>query len=174
MKRALILLLLLVSASPLRGQSSTDSESRTGVVVVPELLASIGSGAGSGLGVAGHLVVVRGAHRFMTRLAGVADLRGFPDAGGAEHVTELGLLYGRWRERGAVAWSLSGGLASVRISDCGEGGPSRACTTLGVPLVADAVVASRVVGVGLQAFANLNLKAPFGGIGVVVPVGWMP
>ncbi|MDX1567732.1 MAG: hypothetical protein R3223_08015 [Longimicrobiales bacterium] len=174
MKRLLVLLLLFAWAPPLRGQSTIESRSRTGVSVVPALLASIGSGAGSGLGVAGHLVVAPGPHRFTARLAGVADLRGFPDAGGAEHVTELALLYGRGRRGGAVAWSLSGGVASVRISDCGEGGSNRACTTVGVPVVAHAVVASRFVGIGLQLFANLNPRAPFGGIGVVVPLGWMP
>lgn len=165
-----IALVLFLWAVPLMGQESPDSEVRTAVFVVPGLLVS----PGSGWGVAGRLVVERRRHRYSAHLAGIFDLRGFPDSGGGEHVTELGLMYGRSWQRGAVDWSFSGGIAATGFSDCGDAGPSRACTTLGVPLAADAVLRSRIIGVGLQIFGNLNLEGAFGGIGLVLPIGWMP
>lgn len=43
-----------------------------------------------------------------------------------------------------------------------------------VPVVAEAGLGGSVVGIALQLFGNLNAKAPFAGVGVTVPVGWMP
>jgi plasmid maintenance system antidote protein VapI len=44
-----------------------------------------------------------------------------------------------------------------------------------LPVVAEAAVRlGSVLGVGVQAFANLNKKQSFGGVVVFVQLGWLP
>lgn len=58
--------------------------------------------------------------------------------------------------------------------DVSEIGVLYGCSTVGVPVVAEVGLGGSVVGIALQLFGNLNAKAPFAGLGVTVPVGWMP
>ncbi len=47
------------------------------------------------------------------------------------------------------------------------------CSTPGIPVVAEAGIGNSVVGIAIHLFGNLNTLAPFGGVGVSLPLGWM-
>jgi hypothetical protein len=86
---------------------------------------------------------------------------------------ELGLLYGRVRSTRFGHVSISTGVSVVGLSECG-GRSRRSCTTAGIPLVAEAAAGARYVGLGLQAYGNLNPRAPYAGLAFFIQLGWMP
>ncbi|MGH7448256.1 MAG: hypothetical protein ACRELT_11885, partial [Longimicrobiales bacterium] len=88
-------------------------------------------------------------------------------------LSELGFLYGRVAIDNMFFASASTGLSAVYLEPCGS--TDRVCVTVGIPLVAEvAVTPLDVLGIGLQLFGNLNLKVPYAGLFVMVPIGWMP
>ncbi len=149
------------------------------VIVAPGLVLAGGTELESGIGGEGHVAVERGRHRLLLRLAVIADVAGFPDGSGDGDVSEIGLLYGRRdAARRGPGRSISAGLAAVHFQRCPDERPDSfydsGCSTVGVPVVAEAGIGSSVVGIALQLFVNLNTKAPFAGVGVSLPLGWMP
>jgi hypothetical protein len=92
--------------------------------------------------------------------------------GSGDGFGEAGLLYGRaahgrW---GHVAVAAGVALTSTRCSEATEGFDE--CTVLGAPIVGEAGVRlARPVGVGVQAFVNLNRKTDYGGVVVFVNLG---
>ena len=96
----------------------------------------------------------------------------FPD-GSDDAIAEVGVPYGR-----RAAWSfgyvaVAGGVAMIG----GEGFPGASGErreTVGLPLVADVGLQSKVSGLGIQAFGNLNSVSMFGGVSVFLHIGWMP
>lgn len=129
---------------------------------------------GSAFAVVGAFTVERGGHAGTFRLAVLSDLRGFPDSGGGDEISEVGLLYGRTRTRGTLRTRVAAGLSAVHFSVCPGSDPRHGCSRPGVPLVADATLTSPVVGIGLQAYGNLNTEASWVGLGLRLAVGWMP
>jgi hypothetical protein len=109
----------------------------------------------------------RGASLFGVRALAVA--RAFRK--GEETYNELGVLYGRALDGLPLHGALKAGLAFVHA--CDEGGPCR--SFVGVPLMVEAAIRPfPIVGVGLQAFGNLNPDTPYGGLLVSLHLGWMP
>jgi hypothetical protein len=84
---------------------------------------------------------------------------------------ETGLLYGRTFLGGLGHATVGSGLAVVKACEDGD-----TCTwTLGLPLVSEAALRPfPVIGLGVQAFANLNGQASFGGLVLFLQAGWMP
>jgi hypothetical protein len=41
-------------------------------------------------------------------------------------------------------------------------------------VVAEGALTARVIGIGLQGFTNLNAEAIYGGLGLVLHLGWLP
>jgi len=136
--------------------------------------AGLGSAAradgASGFAVMGEVVYQVRAHHFAVRALGAAD----PFDTGADAFGEIGLLYGRAAKRKWGHGAISAGLAVTGVSSCSDAGTS-GCTTLGVPVVAEAALRlASVVGVGIQGFANLNPKSVYGGVVVFLQLGWLP
>ncbi len=148
------------------------------VIVAPGLVLAGGTELESGIGGVGHVALERGRHRLLLRLAVIADVAGFPDGSGDGDVSEIGLLYGRRdaAQRGPGR-SISAGLAAVHFQRCPDepADPFHdpGCSTLGIPVVAEAGIGNSVVGIAINLFGNLNAMAPFAGVGVSLPLGWM-
>ncbi len=84
-------------------------------------------------------------------------------------IGELGLLYGRTR---SLAWgnaSVGAGMSGIGFSACPDDDDS--CFTFGVPIVAEAAKSGKFLGLGIQAFGNLNSKAAYAGAVLFVQVG---
>jgi hypothetical protein len=118
----------------------------------------------------GELVHQRGANHFALRGVAVEE----PFGPGTEPLVDLGLLYGRVAKGRTGHAALAAGVAFAAVDGCG--GSSRAsCGIVSLPVVAEAAVRlGSVLGVGVQAFANLNKKQSFGGVVVFVQLGWLP
>jgi hypothetical protein len=125
-----------------------------------------------GFGLLGQVVYQGRPHQAMLRALALLDVENFPD-GSDDGTAELGLLYGRTRTRRWGHVSGAAGASVVNFERC----PDRAlgaCSTVGLPLTAEAAVNSPILGVGLQAFGNLNPKASYGGLGLFLQLGWLP
>jgi hypothetical protein len=84
-------------------------------------------------------------------------------------IGEIGPLYGRTREHSWGRSTLATGFSWVGFFHCPH--EDDECSTLGVPLVAEAAIASKFAGVGMQAFANVNGTASFAGAVLFVQLG---
>lgn len=132
------------------------------------------AGAGStsdavdgGVGALAQLVYQRRGHHFALRGLAVGDVYG----SSAQGLGELGLLYGRAITTGSGHAALAAGLAGVGFETCPDDDDS--CFTFGVPVVAELGLSLEFIGVGLQAFANLNPKATYGGVALFLQLGWL-
>lgn len=125
-----------------------------------------------GLGLASRLVLQRGSGHYELRAIVLSDFSGFPD-GGDGAVGDVGLLYGRSRSNMLGSVSAAIGPAVAWTDECGPSGGS-GCYAPGLGFTVGAAIQSRLLGVGLQAFGNLNTNAPFGGIVLELNLGWMP
>jgi hypothetical protein len=115
----------------------------------------------------GALVYLPRPQQFAVRGMLAADLFG---SSGSEF-GELDLLYGRAVVGAFGHASLSTGLSATKPPGC----PSGCSWIVGVPIVAEiAVRPAAVLGFGLQGFVNLNRHAAFGGIALLVQLGWLP
>jgi hypothetical protein len=148
------------------------------VIVSPGLVLAGGTALESGIGGVTQLAVERGRHRGVLRYAVIADVAGFPDGSGDGDLTELALLYGRRAGGSGPGWSISAGPAVVHFQRCPEESVDPfyepGCNALGLTAMAEAGVGTRVVGLSVQLVGNLNTEAPFAGLGLTLPLGWMP
>ena len=136
--------------------------------------AGLGSAARSdgagGAALMGEIVYQVKAHHFAIRAMGAAD----PFGEGADEFGEIGLLYGRAAKRPWGHGAIAAGLAVTGVSSCRDAATS-GCTTLGIPVVAEAALRlGSVAGVGIQGFANLNRKSVYGGVVLFLQLGWLP
>jgi arginase len=129
--------------------------------------AARGDGA-EGMAVMAEIVYQTGPHYFALRAAGAAD----PLGEGADEFGDFGLLYGRAALRPWGHASVAAGLAITGVSSCHDALSGGTCTTLGIPLTAEAALRmGSFLGVGVQGFANLNSKSVYGGVVVFLQVG---
>jgi hypothetical protein len=113
----------------------------------------------------GELVHQRGANHFALRGVTIQD----PYGEGSE-LRDVGLLYGRVAKGRQGHGAIAAGVAVTAISHSDT--ESR---IFGVPVVAEAGYRpTPVLGIGIQAFANLNKQRVFGGVVVFLQLGWMP
>jgi len=114
-----------------------------------------------------------GPHHTMFRALGMGDVSSFPEAGSDDTIEEVGVLYGRRAVSSFGYAALAGGLAIVNAK--GFAGASNARRqTIGLPVIAEAGLQSSVLGLGIQAFGNLNTVSLYGGVSLFLQVGWMP
>ena len=165
---SLTVLAWLSSVTPLHAQSASE-ETR--------VWASVGLGEGKfqgkfqgSDGVAGllELVVQPGTQRFSIRGGGVSDIFN-------ETVSEFGVLYGHaWRgERSPSSFSVSAGVARVGSDYCDYVAEQFRCThTISLPFSAEVTWPfSRVLGLGLQAFGNINSVSNFAAVALTLQLG---
>jgi hypothetical protein len=134
----------------------------------------LGSGAradgSSGFAGMAELVYQVKSHHFAARAVGVVD----PFGENADEFGELGLLYGRAAKRLWGHASVAAGLALTGVSSCKSAATS-GCTTLGIPLVAEAALRfAPVIGLGAQGYANFNSKSVYYGLVLFLQLGWLP
>lgn len=151
---------------PAGGVSAQSVESSTRVW----LSASLGVVGARGYGAEGagmlSLNVQKGSHYAVARATSIGGQHTSVEDVIAASVEELGLLYGR---RNLTSWghtAVGGGLALVDEKVGGK-------TTIGLPLVAEVALQATNLGLGLQAFGNLNTASSFVGVAVTLQVGWM-
>jgi len=126
-----------------------------------------------GFGALAQLVVQKRPHYASIRTLILGDIAGFPDSGGGDVIAEGGLTYGRALTGPFGHASMSAGLSLISFDACPDG-QSEACYSIGMPLVAETALSARVIGIGLQVFANINPKATYGGLAVFFQLGWLP
>jgi hypothetical protein len=127
-----------------------------------------GSVAQGGGALMAEIIYQTGVHHFGVRAVGAADPFGYS----GDEFGEVGVLYGRTAKRPWGHAAISTGLAWTGFGSCqGSGG----CSTVGVPLVAEvAVRLFSIIGVGAQAFGNLNTKSVYRGAVLFLQIGWLP
>jgi hypothetical protein len=132
----------------------------------------LGGGGGSeldGAAASAQLVFQHRAHYMAIRALLLFDVYG--DDG---NTGEIGVLYGRMALRSWGHAGLAGGLAYTDVQPCPHGG-GVGCHTVGVPLLAEAAARlNSVLGVGVQAFVNLNSVMSYRGALVFLQLGWIP
>lgn len=127
------------------------------------------NGGAGGLGAMGQVVYEHAPHHFTVRGLATMGEPGGSDAG----YGEFGVLYGRFAGAGFMHAGAAAGLSFVHLDRCGNN--SHACATVGLPLAAHvAITPFGVIGLGLQVYANINMRAPYAGMFLTIPIGWMP
>src|SRR5688500_13048534 len=132
-------------------------------------------GAGAGLPSSGgdrianmaQLVLQKSSHHFAVRGLILHDIES-----STREIGELGALYGRanaFRTRGAV---IAAGISGVAFDTCPDDDDS--CFTVGVPLIAEIARSWKILGLGLQGFANVNRKASYAGAVLFLQAGRLP
>ena len=152
---------------------------------------SIGLGAGSGRWHDGsgraeviQITYEKNGHQFALRVSGVADgTEGHDDSSDA---SDFGLLYGRVKNTRFAHLAVMAGLSTTQVEytivpdrpspscRCIEVGQYENRRSVGVPLVAEASFRPfPALGLGVQAFANLNRNSAWGAVVIFAQVGWM-
>lgn len=99
----------------------------------------------------------------------------FPGIGEGSSADEIGVLYGRMALRPWGHAGIAAGLAYTVLDPCPNNGTVPNCHTVGVPIVAEAAARlGSVVGVGVQAFVNLNSITSYRGALLFLQLGWIP
>lgn len=128
--------------------------------------AAVPTSGGDGIGNMAQLVYQKAPHHAALRGLVLHDLDRDTDT-----IGEVAALYGRMRPFGRHHVAVAAGVAAVAFDTCPDDDDS--CFTMGIPLVAEAALSSRFIGVGMQAFGNLNRKAPYAGALLFVQLGWL-
>lgn len=162
---AAVAVALFLAPAPAAGQ---DAGPRNRLWLGMGLGSASNADGNAGTALTGQLVWERGSHHVALRALGVQAL--FDSSG--NDMSEIGIVYGATRSSRAGHLSIAAGLAATDAGACGFD-----CTvvSVGVPVVAEAVFEPfPVLGLGLQGFVNLNRESVFGGVAVMLQLGWMP
>jgi hypothetical protein len=111
-----------------------------------------------------QLVFQKNAHHAAIRALVLHDIER-----STSEIGELGALYGR---TSAFSWgrgSVAAGVSAVAFDTCPDDDDS--CFTPGIPVVAELSRSSRIIGVGIQAFGNVNAKASYAGAVLFLQLG---
>ena len=134
--------------------------------------AALGVGAGypatggDGITNLAQLVVQRRPHHFAARVLVMHDIETHPLG---DEIAEMGILYGRTPLVAGRNVTLATGISAVGFLRCPGGDAS--CFTPGLPLVAEVSATRRFVGIGAHLFANVNAKASYAGLVLLLQVG---
>jgi hypothetical protein len=109
---------------------------------------------------------VKGPHLVSARASFVAESLD----GGDDEAFDIGLLYGRQlRSGGVFRPSAAAGVAYIKCEGCDEG---RNAATVGLAVSVEAALwPTRIAGVGIHGFGNLNSVASFAGVALTIHVG---
>lgn len=162
-------LLLAAAASGLDGRAAAQSFEQPHRIWLGAGLAGAGSTSDDidGAGLLAQVVYQRRGHHFALRGLALGD----PYGNSSRSLGELGLNYGRAITTGAGHAAVAAGLAGVGFETCPDDDDS--CFTFGVPLVVEVGLSLEFIGIGLQAFGNLNPKASYAGLALFLQLGWL-
>jgi hypothetical protein len=164
---ALALLALLVGGMTVPLAAQGRSRAWLGIGFLGSAARSDGA---EGYAVMAEIVYQTGPHYFALRAVGAAD----PLGEGADEFSDVGMLYGRSAKRDWGHVSVAAGLAITGVSSCHDAFRGGTCTTIGVPITAEASARiASFAGVGAQGFANLNTRSPYAGLIVFLQLGML-
>lgn len=176
-RTTMVLAACLTVAAPSRGSAQIVPGVTDLIPGLPRLwlgagpAAATGGGVERGLGLLGQGALQWRRHQLALRGLWAVEASG-SDGVGEGRLFEIGLLYGRTRIRSWTHTTLSGGVAFVRLTRCTDAG--EACSTVGIPVAAEAALQALSGGLGLQLFANLNRESSYAGLAVFLQLGWLP
>lgn len=140
-------------------------EARQGEAPETPIWATVGLGRGThGAAALVSLNFVSGAHFLSARATGDFGITTTPSQG------DYGVLYGR-----TMRWPLGFVQASIGVAYVDNAYEDDRPDVVGVPVsVGGAITPLPVVGLGLQAFGNLNETENFGGVALTAEIGLVP
>jgi hypothetical protein len=145
--------------------SAAQSDGRSSLVWAA---AGIGAAApttgGEGIANIAQIVFERNPHHAALRVVAIHDIDR-----PTNEIGELSALYGRIRTIRNYPFVLATGVSAVGFFDCPDDDDS--CFTIGLPVVAELSQSSRFIGLGLQAFTNINPKAVYAGGVLFIKLG---
>ena len=161
------ILLIVVAIALLPGNAEAQQSGMRSRTWLGAGLGGSYSAGSDGIALMAELVHQRHAHHFAARAVTVFD------PGGEDHIaSELGILYGRSWTRSLGHVALAGGLAATSMNECTDGD---ICTTIGFPIVLEAAFRPlSFIGVGVQAYGNINNERRYRGAVAFVQLGWLP
>ena len=121
---------------------------------------------GDGITNVAQLVVQRRPHHLAARVLVMHDIETHPLG---DEIVEMGILYGRTMPIAGRAVAFATGISGVGFLRCP--GDDDSCFTPGLPLVAEVSAARRFIGVGAHLFANVNPKASYAGLVLLLQLG---
>lgn len=86
-----------------------------------------------------------------------------------DDIGEASVLYGRTFGLGGSYAAVAAGISANAFDTCPD--DDDACFSLGFPVVVEAAISRKYVGVGLQAFGNVNSIASYAGAVLFVQLG---
>ena len=119
-----------------------------------------------------QLVFQKAPHQAAIRALVLHDLVSAADPGGTDEIAELGILYGQTRGIAGRSVTFAAGVSAVAFDACPR--DHDPCSSLGVPLMVEAALSGRLIGLGVQAFANVNGIAPYAGAALFLQFGRLP
>ena len=163
MIRRTILAALFGCIAPIAA-SAQETPSRTRVWAAAGLGGGVPASGGDGIGNMLQIVYQKNAHHAAIRGVVLHDIER-----STKEIAELGALYGRTN---AFSWgsaTVAAGVSAVAFDTCPDDDDS--CFTPGVPIVIEVTRSRRIVGIGIQAFGNLNSKAAYAGAVLFLQLG---
>ena len=160
--RSIVLVLFLGTAPS--AALAQDSHIQTKVWGALGIGAGVPTSGGDGIANMAELVIQKRPHHFAIRGLVLHDL-----ARETETIGELSALYGRTNLLPSNDVAVAVGLSGVAFDTCPDDDDT--CFTLGLPIVAEFARSRQFIGLGVQAFGNLNSKASFAGVVVYFQLG---
>jgi hypothetical protein len=111
----------------------------------------------------------KNTHHVAIRGLVLHDLEGESNSTTTDMIGEIGLFYGRTRLLDWGRVTLAAGVAGIALDTCPDDDDS--CFTFGVPFAAEISRGGSLVGLGVQAFANVNTKASYAGAVLFLQLG---
>jgi hypothetical protein len=134
--------------------------------------AGVPTSGGDGIANMAQLVFHKQPHHVAIRGLLLHDMESPTNSSATRTIGELGPLYGRTRMFDWGHAAVASGISGVILDPCPD--DDDPCFTFGIPLVAEAAINTKFVGLGIQAFANFNGKATYAGAVLFLELGWLP
>jgi hypothetical protein len=158
------LLVALAGSVAATSAIAQDAPSGTRVWGAVGVGAGVPSSGGDGIGNMAQLVIQKNAHHAAVRGLVLHDIER-----STREIGELGALYGRTSPFSWGRATVAAGVSAVAFDTCPDDDDS--CFTAGVPILVELARSNSAIGVGIQAFGNLNAKASYAGAVLFLQLG---
>ena len=147
--------------------AAQDAQDHASVWVAAGVGAGVPTSGGDGIANVAQVVLQKRSHHVALRGVVLHDIES-----NTKEIGEIGVLYGR---KNAFGWRdavVAVGVSGVAFDTCPDDDDS--CFTPALPIVAEVSRRRGVIGLGIQAFANVNRKASYAGVALLLEVGRLP